>query len=238
MSERMKLSDLGGTPTYKFEKVGDRCRGPVVAHWPAGDFAGPCDVLVASADDCSAAELADPFAAGLAQVGERLKWMVVTQGPGEVVAYDGAQAVRVTPPETKVVDATGAGDVFAAGLLEVRSWEMLAGLLSHITVAKALNRQRDLRRQRRDAGREVGLADWQGLEPGPGPEHIAMFDELLQKAFAALDDEERRMVELHLDGYSAEVIGEKCNFSSRTVQRAVRRFGKKLEELLDQEEPS
>src|SRR4051812_12023419 len=40
---------------------------------------------------------------------------------------------------------------FAAGLLEVRSWEMLAGLLSHITVSKALNRQRDLRRQRRDA---------------------------------------------------------------------------------------
>jgi sugar/nucleoside kinase (ribokinase family) len=94
------------------------CRGPVVAHWPAGDFAGPCDVLVASADDCSAAELAAPFAAGLAQVGDRLKWMVVTQGAGDVVAYDGARSVQVTPPSARAVDATGAGDVFAAGLLE------------------------------------------------------------------------------------------------------------------------
>ena len=94
------------------------CRGPVVAHWPAGDFAGPCDVLVASADDCGPGELADPFAAGRAQVGARLEWMVVTHGAADVVAYDGARSVSVTPPPAKVVDATGAGDVFAAGLLE------------------------------------------------------------------------------------------------------------------------
>jgi site-specific DNA-methyltransferase (adenine-specific) len=94
------------------------CRGPVIAHWPAGNFAGPCDVLVASADDCAAADLADPFAAARAQVGDRLKWMVVTHGAGEVAAHDGARSVRVTPPAARVVDSTGAGDAFAAGLLE------------------------------------------------------------------------------------------------------------------------
>ena len=94
------------------------CRGPVVAHWPAGNFEGPCDVLVASADDCRPGELADPFAAGRAQVGARLKWMVVTHGAGDVVAYDGARSISVTPLPTRMVDATGAGDVFAAGLLD------------------------------------------------------------------------------------------------------------------------
>lgn len=94
------------------------CRGPVVAHWPAGTFGGPCDVLVASADDCAARDLADPFAAGRAQVGARLEWMVVTHGAGDVVACGGARSIRVTPPPARVVDATGAGDVFAAGLLE------------------------------------------------------------------------------------------------------------------------
>jgi len=94
------------------------CRGPVVAHWPAGAFEGPCDVLVASADDCSAGDLADPFAAGCAQVGARLRWMVVTHGADEVVAYGGERSIRVTPPPARMVDATGAGDVFAAGLLE------------------------------------------------------------------------------------------------------------------------
>ena len=94
------------------------CRGPVIAHWPAGDFAGPCDVLVASADDCSADELADPFATGRAQVGARLQWMVVTRGGGEVVAFSGSRSVSATPTPARMVDATGAGDVFAAGLLE------------------------------------------------------------------------------------------------------------------------
>ncbi len=94
------------------------CRGPVVAHWPAMGFAGPCDVLVASADDCDADTLADPFAAGRAQVGERLGWMVLTYGGGMVTAYDGQQLVAVSPPPAPVVDTTGAGDCFAAGLLE------------------------------------------------------------------------------------------------------------------------
>lgn len=96
----------------------EACRGPVVAHWPAGDFVGPCDVLVASADDCDAATRADPFAAGRTQVGERLRWMVVTHGAGEVTAHDGLRTLEVAPPPAGVVDATGAGDVFAAGLLE------------------------------------------------------------------------------------------------------------------------
>ena len=94
------------------------CRGPVVAHWPAGRFKGPCDVLVASADDCNASDLAAPFAAGLAQVGARLQWLVLTCGPGEVTAYGPTRSVRVVPQPARVVDATGAGDVFAAGLLE------------------------------------------------------------------------------------------------------------------------
>lgn len=94
------------------------CRGPVVAHWPAGGFAGPCDVLVASMDDCDAATLADPFGVGRAQVGERLGWMVLTRGGYGVTAHDGQRVLRATPPPARVVDTTGAGDCFAAGLLE------------------------------------------------------------------------------------------------------------------------
>ncbi|MBR7618721.1 hypothetical protein JKL49_04905 [Phenylobacterium sp. 20VBR1] len=108
------------------------CRGPVVAHWPAGGFAGPCDVLVASMDDCDAATLADPFGAGRAQVGERLGWMVLTRGGHSVTAYDGKRVLRATPPPAKVVDATGAGDCFAAGLLEaLTAGADMASALAH-----------------------------------------------------------------------------------------------------------
>lgn len=94
------------------------CRGTVLAHWPAGPFAGPCDILVASVDDCDPATLSDPFAAGHAQVGERLQWMVLTNGSRGVTAHDGRRTLTVRPPPAQVVDATGAGDCFAAGLLE------------------------------------------------------------------------------------------------------------------------
>lgn len=96
----------------------EACDGPVVTHWPCLGFQGPCDVLVASADDCDAATLADPFAAGLAVVGERLTWFVMTHGAGPVVAHDGARRIEIMPPPAPVADSTGAGDVFAAGLLE------------------------------------------------------------------------------------------------------------------------
>lgn len=92
--------------------------GPVVAHWPCPGFAGPCDVAVASVDDCEPAMLADPFGAARAALGERLSWFVVTHGAGEVVAHDGRSQIHVTPRPVRVVDATGAGDVFAAGLLD------------------------------------------------------------------------------------------------------------------------
>lgn len=96
----------------------ETCQGPIVAHWPCPGFAGPCDALVASADDCDADTLADPFAAGRTQVGDRLCAFVLTHGPNAIVAYRSDGQVRFAPKPATVRDATGAGDVFAAGLLD------------------------------------------------------------------------------------------------------------------------
>ena len=94
------------------------CAGPVVVHWPSPGYAGPAQVLAASADDLDAEALADPFAAGRALMGPGLKWVVVTRGSRGVTAHDGQTTLSVDPLPAEVVDATGAGDVFAAGLLD------------------------------------------------------------------------------------------------------------------------
>jgi sugar/nucleoside kinase (ribokinase family) len=94
----------------------DRCL--VVSHAPpAGTRDWPAHVLVSSAAHMSESELADPltYAHGLA--GKALRWMVVTDGARGATAYGPSGAVHVPAVPAQVVDSTGAGDVFIAGLI-------------------------------------------------------------------------------------------------------------------------
>jgi ribokinase len=95
--------------------------GPIVVHWPAPTFQGPADVVVGSADDLHPTVLTDPYRAAAARHGERLAWAVVTRGKDGASAFGPGRRVDVRAPTAKVVDSTGAGDVFAAGLLAALS---------------------------------------------------------------------------------------------------------------------
>jgi sugar/nucleoside kinase (ribokinase family) len=93
--------------------------GPVILHWPTHGYDGEADVVVASADDLPEGQAAAPFADAAARLGPRLAWVVTTHGAAGAIAHgrDGTRiAAKVPPAVTR--DATGAGDAFAAGLLE------------------------------------------------------------------------------------------------------------------------
>lgn len=91
---------------------------PVVAHVPPLDRgARPAHVLVGSADDIPEAFLEDPFRNGRRVAGAILRWVVTTRGAAGAVAYGEKGWIRVDAPSVEVVDSTGAGDVFAAGLV-------------------------------------------------------------------------------------------------------------------------
>ncbi len=90
----------------------------VVAHVPplaAGSR--PATVLVGSESDLPPAFLADPWSAGRAVAGEALRWVVVTRGADGAEAFGACQHLSAPAPAVDVVDTTGAGDVFAAGLV-------------------------------------------------------------------------------------------------------------------------
>ncbi|MFZ4601295.1 MAG: PfkB family carbohydrate kinase [Caulobacterales bacterium] len=90
--------------------------GPIVAHWPL-PAAIAADVLVGSRDDLGA--ITDPFAAARAIAGPRLRAAIVTAGAeGAIAYYEGRRHHVPAAPAARVVDATGAGDVYAAGLLD------------------------------------------------------------------------------------------------------------------------
>jgi sugar/nucleoside kinase (ribokinase family) len=90
----------------------------VVAHVPPlAERSRPAAVLVGSAADLPPAFLADPWVAGRAIAGEALRWVVVTHGAEGALAVRPGERLHVPAPEVDVVDTTGAGDVFAAGLV-------------------------------------------------------------------------------------------------------------------------
>ncbi len=90
----------------------------VIAHVPpTAAGARPAHILVGSWDDLPNDFRADPWRAGLVVAGNALRWVVITQGAEGVVAHGEGTVLRLPAPAVAVVDSTGAGDVFAAGLL-------------------------------------------------------------------------------------------------------------------------
>jgi sugar/nucleoside kinase (ribokinase family) len=99
-------------------------RATVVAHVPPlARGSRPAHVLVGSGSDLPREFVADPWDAGEGVAGTLLRWVVVTLGPhgAEVVSADDRTATPA--PTVEAVDTTGAGDVFAAGLVHA----LLAG---------------------------------------------------------------------------------------------------------------
>ncbi len=102
-------------------------RMPVVAHIPpVEEGLRPVPILVGSVSDLTAEQRAHPFALGERVAGERLEWVVITRGAEGAVAYGRDGTIECPARRVRVVDGTGAGDVFAAGLVYglARGWPM------------------------------------------------------------------------------------------------------------------
>jgi sugar/nucleoside kinase (ribokinase family) len=83
--------------------------------------AGEIDILFANHVELAALTGTDDFEAGVAQLAPSVPTLVVTRGPDGAVALRGGERAEVAAePVAKVVDTTGAGDLFAAGFLHGR----------------------------------------------------------------------------------------------------------------------
>ena len=80
--------------------------------------AGDIDILFANEHELAALTGEADFQAGLAALSPKLPVLVVTRSEnGAVAVANGEQVAVAAEPVTKVVDTTGAGDLFAAGFL-------------------------------------------------------------------------------------------------------------------------
>ena len=103
---------------------------PVVAALRSAQQLAACDIVVASDHNFELPEAEDWWGA-VRRRGIETRWLVVTLGKRGAWATDGSDVLTVPPtPAPQVVDTTGAGDAFAAGLVyaAARGWPMRAGL--------------------------------------------------------------------------------------------------------------
>lgn len=127
---------------------------------------------------------------------------------------------------------------YGDGNLEVVNWNSLWGLLTLITVRKCAERAAYHRAERRDAAREVAAP--RGEDAAPWPEHFgreptpleaAVLSETVEQLFAGLDEEERPILKLSLQGYTTREISERVGRAERTVRLLREGIRHRLEEM-------
>src|SRR5262249_50094075 len=125
---------------------------------------------------------------------------------------------------------------YGAGNLELVNWNSLWGLLTLIAVRKCAERAAYHRAERRDAAREVspprGDETAPGLDPlgrEPTPLEAAVLSETIAHLLASLDEDERPIVEMSLQGHTTREISGCLGRAERTVRLLRERVRHRLE---------
>jgi RNA polymerase sigma-70 factor (ECF subfamily) len=128
---------------------------------------------------------------------------------------------------------------FDEGKLTVGNWDDLWELLTLITLRKCADRVEYHRAACRDASREVPAAaeadgeasGMEALSREPTPLEAAILSETAEQLLARLDEDERPIVELSLQGYTTQEISQQVDRPERTVRRLRERVRHRLERL-------
>jgi RNA polymerase sigma-70 factor (ECF subfamily) len=121
------------------------------------------------------------------------------------------------------------------GGLRASSWDNLWYLLTLITLRKCADRVAHFQTRRRNVGREAPNAaaePWrEAVSREPRPEEAVVLAETVEELFRLLDEAERPVLELSLQGYSSAEIAERLGRAQRSVRRLREQIRKRLERL-------
>lgn len=127
-----------------------------------------------------------------------------------------------------------------AGKVVLRESGELWRLLVRITLRKVYRNARRHRAECRSVEREHALAgegDAVALSREPTPSDVAALLDELRGALAPLNQMQRRMIEMRLQGHEINAIAADVNRSARTVRRILGAFGEELERRLCDSQP-
>ncbi len=129
----------------------------------------------------------------------------------------------------------------ADGQFDFANWDGVEGLLVRVTLRKCGRKVRNLRATCRDircevAGKVGGNSTrdiWEAATREPTPEESAMFSELLGRWLSILDEVDRQIMLLWLDGHTQRQIAERVGYSERHIRRVQDREKQRLREMLE-----
>jgi RNA polymerase sigma-70 factor, ECF subfamily len=129
---------------------------------------------------------------------------------------------------------------YAGGQFELGSWDSLWGLLTLMTVRRCGRWADRFQAAGRDIDLEVPLQAGSDapsdaghvLAREPTPSESAMLAEVLRSVMAGLEEHERHILSLSLQGYEVWEVSDQVGYSERTVQRVLQRVRSRLERSL------
>jgi RNA polymerase sigma-70 factor (ECF subfamily) len=121
------------------------------------------------------------------------------------------------------------------GKVELESWNSLWGLLTLITLRKCADRAAYHRAECRDLAREAAAEPETPWPEAPGreptPFEAVALGETVEQLLAALDEDERPILELSLQGYTTQEISARLGRAERTVRRLREQIRNRLERM-------
>lgn len=120
---------------------------------------------------------------------------------------------------------------------EVTNWEGLWGLLAAITIHKCGHKVEHFHAACRDVAKEASSSfltdesrnDWEVVARGPTPSQAMILNETIETLLRRLDERERQIVLLTLQGWSTAEIGPEVRCSERTARRVLNEVRQQLE---------
>lgn len=149
----------------------------------------------------------------------------------------GAAIKQKVDPEEVMLSAFRSFFVHQAqGQFDLKSWDGLWSLLAVITLRKCGHKVKHFRAARRDIRREIQqspagedyTASWAGIARDPTPSEAAILAETLEQILGEFDVQDRSIIELILQGHSAQEVSLKVGRAERTVFRVLERVKQKL----------
>jgi len=128
---------------------------------------------------------------------------------------------------------------YRAGQFDFANWDELWSLLTVITVRKCMNRAEYYLAKCRDVGVEVAPQPTSDgtdvldrvIDREPTPLEAVILADTMEQMMRGLEPDDRAIIELGLQGYSAPEIGARLGFAERTVRRVRERIKKRLQRM-------